>query len=388
MARIILTGYMVRHPVAGNILAFFHYLLGLHRLGHEVMYLEESGWPYSCYDPGTGNWEDHPTTGLRVVRELMDRHGLDGSLCYVNRDTGRVDGLEWEELKRRLGSADLLLNVGGVCWLPEFRLCPRRALVDMDPLFTQVERFGAEILHDYHCHFSYGANIGRPGCQIPTCGIDWKPLPPPVVPELWQLGPAPAGAPFTTIANWGSYGGIEFEGEHYGQKDEEFARLIHLPQHTSVPLELAVSGAGDETMDGLRAHGWSVRDAGREVSTDVETYRSYIAASSGEFSAAKNAYVKTRSGWFSDRSVCYLASGRPVVLQDTGFSDWLPTGEGVVAFSSLDEAASALADVARDYARHARVSRDLAARFFDYRVVLPHLLTTVTGATAAGARSL
>jgi hypothetical protein len=373
MARIVVAGYMLRHPVAGNLLAFFHYLLGLHRLGHEVAYIEESGWPYSCYDPASCDWRDHPHSGLRIVRELAADHGMDIPVCWVNRDSGQVDGAEWEEVKRMLGEADLLLNVGGVCWLPEFRRCRRRALIDMDPFFTQVAQFAAKVLHDYHVHFSYGANIGRPACTIPTGGIDWIPIVPPVVPELWEGAEPAADAPFTTVANWRSYGGLTYKGEHYGQKDEEFLHLLELPRRTSQRMELAVSGAED-VIDKLRAAGWAVRDAGEEVSSDLPTYQSYITTSRGEFSAAKHAYVKTRSGWFSDRSVCYLAAGLPVVLQDTGFSESLPTGHGLLAFSSLAEAVDCIERVRAEYARHRQAARALAKERFSYRMVLPRLL--------------
>jgi hypothetical protein len=385
MARVVVCGYMIRHPVAGNLLAFFHYVLGLHRLGHEVAYLEESGWPYSCYDPVTRHWQDHPDTGLAVVRALAAEHGMSIPVCYVNRDTGRVDGSDRAGVRRMLESADLLLNIGGVCWLPEFELCHRRGLVDMDPVFTQVAQFAARVLPDYDVHFSYGANIGRPGCTVPTGGVEWLPTVPPVVPELWQCPAPPADAPFTTVANWGSYGGLTHDGEHYGQKDEEFLRLVDLPRRTAQRLELAISG-GQDVRGRLRAAGWSVRDAGEEVSTDVPTYRGYITGSRGEFSAAKNAYVKTRSGWFSDRSVCYLAAGRPVVLQDTGFSDWLPTGRGVLAFTNIDEAADQLERVNADYPAHGRAARDLAERVFDYRVVLPRLLEAALGAAGTERR--
>jgi hypothetical protein len=385
MTRVVVSGYMLRHPVAGNILAFFQYVLGLHRLGHEVVYVEESGWPYSCYDPVTRHWADHPDVGLRVVRDLLASHDLPVPVYYVNRDSGQVDGGDRAGLERALRAADLLLNVGGVCWLPEFRLCRRRALVDMDPLFTQVERFGAEVLADYDVHFSYGVNIGRPGCTIPTGGVDWLPTVPPVVPGLWDGAEPAADAPFTTVGNWGSYGGVEYDGERFGQKDEEFLRVLDLPSRTAQPLELALSGAGAEVFARLRAAGWSVRDAGEEVSTDVATYRAYLRRSRGEFSVAKHAYVKTRSGWFSDRSVCYLAAGLPVVLQDTGFTDWLPAGEGVVAFRTVGEAAAALERVARDYGRHRATAREVARRVFGHDVVLPRLLDLALGDRVAAA---
>jgi hypothetical protein len=243
-------------------------------------------------------------------------------------------------------------------------------------MFTQAGQFGSKLLNDYHVHFSYGTNVGRPGCTIPVRGIGWKPTVPPVVPELWQGAGPPDDAPLTTVANWGAYGGVTYEGEHYGQKDEEFLRLIDLPRRTSQKLELALSGADQSVHDRLCEAGWATRDAGQEVSTDIATYRRYLFASRGEFSAAKHAYVKTHSGWFSDRSVCYLAAGLPVVLQDTGFSDWLPTGRGVLAFSTVDEAADCIARLNADYAGHRRAAREIAGQVFDYRVVLPKLLDT------------
>jgi len=379
MARIIITGYMIRHPVAGNLLAYFHYVLGLHRLGHEVMYLEESGWSYSCYDPETKDWQDHPDTGLRIVRELMAEYGLDVPLCYVNRETGKVVGAEWDEIKRMLGEADLLINIGGVCWLPEFLLCRRRILIDLDPLFTQVDLFGAKLIDDYHYHFSYGSNIGKPFCTIPTNGVNWLPTVPPVIPELWSGAAPSTDAPFTTIGNWSAYGAITYDGEHYGQKDEEFLRLINLPLLTSQKLELAISGASAEIKEQLKQFGWSVKDAGEEVSTDINTYRNYILGSRGESSAAKNAYVKTNSGWFSDRSVCYLAAGLPVILQNTRFTDWLPSGNGVLAFSSLEEAVSCIEKVNADYLTHRNAAREIAEKVFNYKVVLPRLVEIGTG---------
>jgi hypothetical protein len=375
VARIIVTGYMLRHPVAGNLLAYFHYVLGLHRLGHEVMYLEESGWSYSCYDPDTQEWQDHPQTGLRIVQELMAEYGLNIPVCYVNQETGQIDGADWNEIKRMLGEADLLINIGGVCWLPEFLLCRRRVLIDLDPLFTQVDLFGSKLVDDYHYHFSYGSNIGKPGCAIPTNGVDWIPMVPPVVPELWSDGAQLAkDAAFTTIGNWSAYGAITYKGEHFGQKDEEFLRLINLPSYTPQKLELAISGADEDVRKQLKQAGWSVRDAGQEVSTDINTYRNYIISSRGELSAAKNAYVKTNSGWFSDRSVCYLAAGHPVILQDTGFTDWLSAEKGVLAFTSLEEAVSCLENVNSDYSAHCRSAREIAETVFSYKVVLPRLV--------------
>ena len=373
MARIVVAGYMVRHPVAGNLLAFFHYVLGLRRLGHDVLYLEESGWPGACYDPIKRELGDDPSTGLRIVRELLASYDVDVPVCYVNHELGSVEGIAWSDARAALETADLLLNIGGACWLPEFRRCRRRALVDMDPLFTQVGRFGGPLVDEHHVHFSYGANIGRPGCSVPTVGVDWQPTVPPVVLDLWHTMPPAAAGPFTTVANWSAYGSVTYRGEEYGQKDREILRLLDLPSRTTERLELALSGADEETLERLRRAGWSVCDA-IDVSQDVSSYSAYITGSRGELSAAKHAYVKTRSGWFSDRSVCYLAAGRPVIVQDTGFGAWLPTGCGVLGFSSLDEAVDCLDRVGAEYPIHCRAAREIAARMFSHEVVLPSLL--------------
>ncbi|UCE76948.1 MAG: hypothetical protein JSU62_01625, partial [Gammaproteobacteria bacterium] len=273
-----------------------------------------------------------------------------------------------------------LLNVGGVCWLSDFLLCQRRALVDMDPFFTQIGRFAIEGLDEYQAYFTYGANIGHAGCQIPTRGKTWLPTVPPVVPEIWVTQSAgsenPGKAPFTTVANWNAYGGVDYQGVRYGQKDQEFLALGDLPGRTSHKLELALANADAAATQKLMQSGWSVVGAA-EVSKDIATYQKYIAKSRGEFTVAKNAYVKTNSGWFSDRSVCYLASGRPVIMQDTGFSDWLPTGEGVLAFSTVDEALGCIEQVNSRYFANCRTARELAEEIFGYRTVLPAMLDSI-----------
>lgn len=387
MARIIVCGYMIRHPVVGLMYAYFHYVLGLHRLGHEIVYVEESGWPLSCYNPFIGDYSDEPTVGMKMTRMLMDYYGIRIPICYVNSDTGKVYGSQWKDVKSMLTTADLLLNIGGVCWLPEFLLCHRRAYIDMDPLFTQVGRMGVGCLNDHHIHFSYGVNIGQPGCSIPTCGIDWLPTIPPVVPEIWPGSTLPkekwhiADSPFTTIANWDSYGAVNYSGENYGQKDEEFLGLIDLPMYNSQPLELALSGIKPDIKTRLLKAGWLIREAGI-ICKDLDTYQAYIASSRGEFSVAKNAYVKTHSGWFSDRSICYMAAGRPVILQDTGFSNWLPTGRGVLAFSSVEEASDCIEKVNAEYQLHCKAARGIAQQTFNYKFVLPRLLDNVQNINA------
>jgi hypothetical protein len=384
MTSVVVAGYMLRHPAAGNVLAYFQYVLGLHRLGHEVTYVEESGWPYSSYDIDSGHWVQHPASGLRTVRALVGRHCPGVRVIWVDRDSGRVDGASREELGDVLASADLLLNVGGVCWLPDFALCRRRALVDMDPFFSQVGGFASTVLGDYHAHFSYGTNIGRAGCTVPTLGFGWQPTLPPVVVDLWGSDAEVGHAPYTTVANWTGYGGVEYQGEHYGQKDEEFAHLVGLPAQVPARLELALAG-GREAFPVLREHGWSVRDAG-PLSSDVGTYVGYVTGSRGELSAAKNAYVKTRSGWFSDRTACYLAAGRPAIVQDTGCRA-VPSGHGLLLFDDPTGAARSLRSVERDYADHAAAARAVACDVLAHDVVLPELLDRALAPLVVGGPS-
>jgi hypothetical protein len=383
VARIVVAGYMLRHPVPGNVMAYMHYVMGFARLGHDVTYVEESGWPGSAYDPAARAWSDHPTSGLRIVRELMARERVPASLYFVERHTGDIDGGTGAELRDRLRDADLLLNVGGVCVLPEFGLCRRRALVDLDPVFTQASLFGSRLLDEYDALFSYGGNIGRPGCTIPTRGRTWMRAVPPVVTDIWQLGPPPPDGPMTTIGNWSAYGPVEVDGEAYGQKDREFLRLADLPARASLPLHLGLSGADAGVHRHLGDRGWTTFDAGDRIGSDLGSYRALIASSRGEFSAAKHAYVKSRSGWFSDRTVCYLAAGRPAVVQNTGFTDWLQEDDGVLAFETVEEALEQLQRVHDDYPRHARAAREVAARVFGHDRVLPELLDRATSAMDA-----
>src|SRR3954466_15981977 len=218
MAKIVVSGYMIRYPLSGLLLAYFQYVLGLHRLGHEVIYIEESGWPGSCFDPATCRFSNDPRPGIKRLRALLAQFDASSiQIYYVNRESGAVHGGTSADVRRDMAEADALLNLGGVCWLDEFMLCRHRIFLDMDALFTQVGLFGAKLLGDYHVHLSYGMNIGKPQCTIPTAGYEWRGTVPPVIPELWS--PAPPAEAFTTVAHWSAYGGVEYDGKTYGQKD-------------------------------------------------------------------------------------------------------------------------------------------------------------------------
>jgi hypothetical protein len=376
MKNVVICGYMIRFPVAGNMLAYFHSILGFCRLGIKVIYLEESGWDSSCYNLVKQNYNNDPSFGLESVQQLAKKYNVEFQVCYVNRDTKEIYGTDWEELKELLRTADLLINLGGVCWLTEFLLCPCRILIDMDPFFTQIGKFAQEGFENYHYYFTFGTNVGKSNCSIPTNDIDWLPIVPVVVPEIWQNASNPSPK-LTTIANWSAYGGVTYNNEYYGQKREEFLRFIDLPQHCSQPIELALSGIDNEIKIRLEKAGWLL-ESGIKISADLTTYQNYIINSQGEFSVAKNAYVKTRSGWISDRSVCYLAAGRPILVQDTGISDWLPTTqEGILTFSNFPEVLDGIESINANYEKHKKAAIELVEEFFNATKVISSMLEIV-----------
>jgi hypothetical protein len=300
----------------------------------------------------------------------MERLGLKDRWIY--RDAKRRHwGLTARQAREIISQADLLFNLSGVSWFEGFERIPQRVYVDEDPAFTQINAAhdpkNREFLSSHTHLFSYGRNIGKPGCTVPTLGLQWQTCCQPVVLREWPLRFTARAAPFTTVMNWTSYSSVRFRGETYGQKSVEFRKILKLPALTTQFLEVAVRG--DVATKKLTAYGWRIAEP-LAVSRTVDTYRDYIRRSRGEFSIAKNGYVKMRSGWFSDRSATYLASGKPVVLQDTGYSQWLPVGEGLVAFNTVEEAAAALETVNGDYRRHCRAARAIAIEYFDSRKVL------------------
>ncbi len=392
MADVIVTGYAVRFPLVGMVLAFAHYVAGLERLGHRVVYLEESGWEQSCYNPVTGEHGDEPTFGMSILSDVLDRLGAGSTpIWYFDRSTSTWHGVDERQVLDALSGCDLLLNLGGVCQLDAFDRCLTTALVDMDPGFTQAGRFGAPYLSSYDVLFTYGTNINNPGCLIPNIeGLQWVPTVPPVVAGYWRArrdtghensGGLAQPAVFSTVANLDAYGAIDVDGRSYGQKGPELDRLGGMASRVSAAtggigrLELALAGGDQAAVNRLTGKGWSVVDA-QATSLEPAGYETYLLDSSGEFSVAKEAYVGLRTGWFSDRSVCYLASGRPVIVQHTGFDFQRYQGPegGLVTWRTPDEALEAVADVVGDYGRHQAAALRWASDVFGHDVVLAELL--------------
>jgi hypothetical protein len=376
--RIVVLGYLVRGPVGGMAWVTLHYLHGLRRLGHEVLFLEDStDSPWCCYDPVRSVTDADPTFGLSYAAEVFEREGIRDLWAYWDAHTRRWFGPRAGDAEAWCRSADLLINISGITPLREWTAAiPRRALIDTDPVFTQIKHLTEPATRataqQHNAFFTYGEFVGRPDCLIPDDGFPWRPMRQPVVLERWPFKPGKNGAPFTTVMQWNSYKAPEHNGRRFGMKSDTFPPYIDLPQRTSAPLQLALGG-NDAPREQLRAAGWQIVNP-LEVSWWPWDYRAYIQASAGEFGVAKHGYVASHSGAFSDRTAAFLASGRPVVVQDTGFSEVLPVGEGLCPFTTPEDAVDALESIVRDPARHQRAARAIAETHFDSDVVLSRVV--------------
>ena len=407
--RIVVTGLIAQHPQLGGMTwHYLQYVVGLARLGHDVVYLEDSGEvPYNFDGGASGNdWvEKNWRANVEYLAKTLERFGLRERWAYRYPPTGEWLGLSDARRRETLASADLLLNVSGTLEHPErYRQVRRLVYVDTDPVVTQVKiaaggRSFPRRVDAHDLHFSFGERLAAP---VPETGHRWRPTRQPILLSEWEAS-APSRDVFTTIMSWTSYAPLRHAGRSWGQKDVEFKRFMDLPgavaparmevalgptQHveweaadeTLPPRWLALARARREwTPRELVAHaGWRVVDAQRACG-DLDRYREYIQSSRGEWSVAKHAYVQGQPGWFSERSACYLASGRPVVVQDTGLAGVLPLGEGLLAFRTLEEAAAAIHAVEADPPRHARAARAIAEACFDSDRVLSRLLDEALG---------
>jgi hypothetical protein len=365
------------------------YVLGFKRLGHRVYYLEDTGrW---TWDVAQDTFSDDGRSNAAYLAKCIT--ALDPELAnnWALRDVhGQYYGMSQAQVARLCRETDVFINYSGSCILrEEYMACRTKVYLDSDPLYNQAgivdyvhgtaddkTRWAVDCMRQHDKFLSFGESIGRPHCLIPTALFSWQPTRQPIVLDCWEK-PSPAARDvYTTVMSWQPDGGsVTVNGVVYGGKHAEFGKFINLPQRTPQGLELAIGG-GLPPVDLLRQHGWYVIDA-YAVSPDPWKYREYIGMSKAEFSVAKQAYVATRSGWFSCRSACYLAAGKPVVVQDTGFSEHIPTGEGLLAFSTEDEALEAIERINRDYQRHAAAASRLAQEYFDAQRVLSAFLQTV-----------
>jgi hypothetical protein len=364
--KLVVAGMVAGNPGQGGATwAVLQYVEGLSALGHEVLAIEP-------VEPEVLSPDGAVAAYLRSLRPLAGR-----SVLLGRDDSRRTLGLPYRRLEEFVDTADLLLNISGM--LRDERLLeaiPVRAFLDLDPGFNQVwGEQGFDLGLDRHTHcVSVGTRIGAADCPIPTHGRNWIPTLPPVALSRWPLGEGP-GRAWTTVGNWRSYGSPTHAGRRYGQRAHSLRELAELPRRSTARFEPALAIHPDEAADLelLAANGWHLVDPATVAATP-DLYADFVRGSRGELGVAKQGYVVSRSGWFSDRSACYLASGRPVVAQDTGFGDALPTGAGLLAYTDVASAAAAIEAVEGSLEAHRRAARELAAEHLDAARVLPTLL--------------
>lgn len=374
--KIVCSGYIVRYPVGGLTWHHLQYLVGFQQLGHEVTFVESYGWENSCFDPTRDAMTGDPSYGVAYLQRLLRGIGLDDSWCYIAQD-GEALGMSRRELHQACRDSDLFVDLSNINQIPETDACKTRILVDTDPVFTQVGAHGvSDRFDEYDSRFTYGENVHRPGCTMPTAGRSWLPTRQPVVLSMWPHSSGRKDGPFTTIMSWSPYGDDEQLREEYGQKDRSFELFLSLPREACVPMELAVN-APSRARRRLEENGWQLVNP-ISVTRTPAAYQAYLAGSRAEFSVAKHGYVSTRCGWFSERSAGYMACGRPVVVQETGFSDWLDTGSGVLPFDTREEALGAMEEVRSRYAHHCESARALVEEYFDAQRVLADLIERST----------
>ena len=367
--RIIVQHFVGQMPLAGIAWQAMQYLLSLERLGFEAWYIEDGG--ANPYDPRANSVSMACDYNLAFLKRAMTRYGFGDRWAYWDAINDIYHGLSRERVRALYREADALINLCGATRLrDEHMACSRRLMVDTDPVYEQIKYAKADpaarAYLDAHTHlFTYGENLGAPDCPVPLSGRRWIGTRPPVFLQEWPVAPGEPDC-YTSIATWENKGkNIEFgDATYLWSKHVNFVRFADLPRR--VPrhgFRLALLTERPEVGAELARQGWDVVDS-RPISAEMTSYRDFIAASRGEFTVAKDIYVRPNSGWFSDRSACYLASGRPVVTMKTGFSKFYPVGHGLFEFLTHEEALDAFERISRDYRRHADAARAVAEEFF------------------------
>jgi hypothetical protein len=380
---IVVGGYIVGFPLGGMTWHHLNYLLGLQELGHEVWFLEDSGSYSLPYNPTNWKCEADSTYGREYLQRTFARYGLPLRYCYYSEFEDNHFGMTRDELADLLKRADLFLSVSGVTPMREDRPRPKRtAVIDTDPVFTQLRMTAHESFLKYYQQFdavaTFGRLIGTHFCPLPTHGFDWIPTNQPIALRHWPLTPTTSRR-FTTVGKWehSDERHLEFGGRKYrSSKGVEWMKVLDLPHRTKWEMAIGMSTMTGPAKKQFTEHGWQLLDP-EAATISCESYQRFIQDSAGEFTVAKEIYAGLPSGWFSDRSAAYLASGRPVVTQASGFDRWLPTGNGLFSFDTIDDAAASLEKIGQDYAGHSKAARALAEKFFDARTVLSELLNRV-----------
>ena len=403
MTKVIVAGLIGRFPVGGNTWAYLQYVLGLKRLGYDVYYLEDSA-DFLCYDLDLNVTDRKFDYCINYLKNVMNAKIIGLANKWALRVGNECYGMSESEIVNLCKDTELLINVSGSVlvepWVAnrwqedgqlnmlslernEYKKINKRVFIDTDPGFNQFKvandpehkDHGSRSFASHDVYFTYAENIGAPDCGVPDCGFRWNKTRQPIILDMWPSKIDPSLDKFTSVMNWSAYKPITYDSQIYGQKDVELRKFIDLPHFTDQKIELAMSGGikPKELLD----QGWKLVSGIAKERRDMWAYQRYIQRSRAEWSVAKNIYVKTRSGWFSERSACYLASAKPVLAQDTCFSKYLPTGEGLIAFSDMDGILNGIDLINSDYIFHCEASRRIAEEYFDSDKVLKELLRQV-----------
>jgi hypothetical protein len=376
--KIIVFGILFWYPLAGVTYQFLHYLIGLRRLGYDPYYIEDSGrW---VYDPRLNDLSPDASGNVDAVAPVLQAHGFGDRWSFRgNYPGGQCYGMTDAQRLRLYREADAFLNVTGAQEIrDEQRACKRRVYVESDPFASQVKvaKGDAGMIATLAAHdtlFTFGENLGAPDCGVPLEKFRWLPTRQPVALELWEHA-LPPGTTYNTITTWHNRGkDLEYRGQTwYWTKDREFEKFLELPRKCPARFELAAT-VDAKVKARLQQHGWQQTDS-IEISSGVDRYRGYIQQARAEFTVARDQYVRPNTGWFSDRSACYLAAGRPVITQETGFSTLLPTGKGLFGFNNLDDILRAVDCIESDYEGNCRAARAIAAEYFAAEKVVASLM--------------
>ena len=388
--RIIVSGFIGLYPSGGVTWDYIQYVLGLKVLGHDVYYFEDTG-QYSNYRTTERAWND-PFDSVAYLRNTMLAFGLENRWAYRDTFSKQCYGLSLLQVLEICSSADLLINVSdaNIC-RDEYMYIPKKILIDSDPMFTQLqtkekgledERYPVKKFNikDYNYHYSFGENIGAADCKIPQLDIKWLPTRQPVCLNYWKAGAIETKQIpcFTTVMNWSTRTKLKFDNQEWGQKDVEFKKFISVPRQfkaAEFKIVMAASAAFKKDVDApwISGYGWRILDPINTVSS-TRLYQEFISTSDAEFSIAKETYVKSNSGWFSCRSACYLAMGRPVITQETKWSKYISAGMGLLAFNNMETAIDALREVSSNISKHSKAAREIAEEYFDSNKVLSTML--------------
>jgi hypothetical protein len=381
--KIVILHLAAKYPFAGVLWQLLHHLVGFRNLGLDVYYIEDH-WSW-CYDPIAQESTPDPSRNVRALHQVLERFGFGDRWAFLDTETERYLGMTRERCVELMREADAVINLCGATRpREEHRALGCLVYLETDPGYFQVrlaagDPEAAEIASAHSLFFSYGCNLGAPDCALPTAGLRWHPTRPPVLLDQWQsASDAPAPEAFTTVATWRNKGlDLEIGGDtYYWSKHVNFRKVLDVARRAGQAIELATDLDSGPDYDAAIAGGYRIVPV-VPMSLDIDAYRRYISSSRGEFTVAKDIYARTRSGWFSDRTACYLAAGRPVVTQRTGFEKFVPEGEGVLGFDTPDDAVEAIGRINSDYPRHARAARRIALEYFGAEALLDEIAETI-----------